>query len=259
MEILRVPDDDHSLDDAPRPVTWRARDFDQPHIVALHRHRRAQLLYAIDGVMEVHTPAGIWVVPPQRAVWIPPEEPHEVRSRAALRMRNLYFDPDRLDNLPSHCGVVTVSPLLRELVLAAFATPPLYDEAGADGRLFSVLLDQIRALPTAPLHLPIPDDQRLRKITDALGDTPADRRTLGDWANDIGTSERTLARRFKRATGMTFGQWRQQARLLAALSRLAEGQAVGTVALDLGYDSQSAFITMFRRTLGTTPKRYFAS
>ena len=259
MEIITIPDNDDDLDNAPRPVTWRSRDFDTPHIVARHSHTRAQFLYASEGVMEVHTPAGIWVVVPNRAVWLPPNEPHEVRSRGNLRMRNLYFDPKRLSGLPPVCSVVTVSPLLRELALQVFSLDPLYDEEGADGRLMGVLLDQIRAVPSQPLHLPLPRDKRLQRITETIGIDPADKRTLKDWADVANASERTLARLFKDDVGMTFGQWRQQARLLAALKLLADGQPVGGVALDLGYDSQSAFITMFRKTLGTTPRRYFGS
>jgi AraC-like DNA-binding protein/quercetin dioxygenase-like cupin family protein len=253
-----VPDDGVDLDRTPRPIAWRVRDLAAGHVVARHRHRRAQLLYASRGVMTAVTDGGVWVVPPQRAVWVPADLAHEVRANNRLHLRSLYFDPGTVDGLPDRCTVVTVTPLLRELILAAVRLDPLYDPDGADGRLLAVIVDQLRVLPAVPLYLPRPAEPRLRKVTDAIEAAPGDRRTLEDWARAAGASGRTLARRFVSETGMTFGQWRQQARLLAALARLADGEPVNRVALDLGYDSQSAFITMFRRALGTTPGRYFA-
>ncbi|MCB2101803.1 MAG: helix-turn-helix transcriptional regulator, partial [Rhodobacterales bacterium] len=229
------------------------------HDTGWHHHRRAQLIYASQGVMRVRTRQGLWVVPPQRAVWMPPLTAHQVQvASRRTAMRHLYIEPDAAAHLPDGCCVVRVSPLLRELILRAAALPPLYDPDGPDGRLVAVILDQIEGLPVAPLHLPDVADFRLRPIADALAADPADPRTLADFAIGCGASARTLARLFRRDTGLTFGQWRQQARLLAALTLLAEGRPVTTVALDLGYDSQSAFIAMFRRAFGVTPGRYFA-
>jgi AraC-like DNA-binding protein len=121
-----------------------------------------------------------------------------------------------------------------------------------------LILDEIRQLPVAPLHLPEPADGRLRSITTALRTDPTDDRTLDTWARAVGASTRTLARLFLAETGMTFRQWQRQARLLAGLVRLAAGQPVTVVALEVGYESPSAFIAMFKRALGTTPGQYFA-
>jgi len=153
--------------------------------------------------------------------------------------------------------VVTVPPLLRALILEAVEMPKLYDEAGADGRLMAVILDCLRKLKPTPLYLPIPADARLRRITDVVAADPADRTPLAAWAKRAGASARTLARLFVKETGLTFGAWRQQARLLKALEWLAEGRPVTAVALDLGYLSPSAFIAMFRRALRVSPGRYF--
>lgn len=256
--LVRVPDDDQSLDAVPRPISWRARDVETPLLVASHRHRRVQLLYASKGIMTVRTDVGFWVVPPQRAVWIPSGENHEVRSDAVLHLRSLYFDPSLVPDMPDQCSVVSISPLLRELILAVFDLPVLYDPSGAEGRFLSVLLDQVRNLPAAPLSLTLPRDKRILPIAEALISAPANTQTLAAWSSTIGGSERTLARLFIKETGMTFGQWRQQARLHAALSQLAEGAPVGQTAADLGYESQSAFIAMFRKALGKTPKQYFS-
>jgi len=138
------------------------------------------------------------------------------------------------------------------------AVPATYGENSADGRLIAVLMDQLRALKETPLHLPLPKDNRLKKITDALGENPSRQETLEEWASQVGASSRTLARLFQDETGLTFGAWRQQARLLKALERLASGEQVTAIALDLGYESPSAFSAMFKRALGTSPRRYFS-
>ncbi len=247
------------LDTIPRAVTWRSSDLTAGHLISPHNHARAQLLYAISGVMTVSTDNGIWVVPPHRAVWVPQGRDHGIRANTALSLRNLYFHPREISNLPDELCVVAVPGLLRELILEMFALPALYDEQGADGRLVQVIIDRIRALDAVPLHLPLPASSAASRVAQAVTNDPADSRSIEDWAVYAGTTGRTLARRFLHETGMSFGQWRQQARLLEAMRLLADGVPVTTVAMDLGYSSQSAFIAMFRKALGKTPGKYFAS
>ncbi len=240
-----------------RPVVAHAAEYDAGHRIQPHRHPVAQLIYAVTGVMTVTTADGTWVVPPQRAVWVPPLVTHAIRMTGAVGMRTVYMDPDAVTGLPTVCGVVHVGPLLRELVLRAVGVRQPYDADGADARIAAVLLDEIRAAPAAPLHLARPADPRALRVVRALEADPGDARTLAGWARTAGASSRTLARLFLRETGVSFRAWRQQLRLLRALERLADGQAVTTVAVDLGYDSPSAFIAMFRKALGTTPSDYF--
>lgn len=246
------------VDQGPGIIVARERECPADHVIDWHTHQRAQLLYAARGVMRVTTAAGVWVVPPQRAVWIPPGIEHHVKAQGTpLSLRSLYIDVSQKNGLPDDCCVVTVSPLLRELVLAAMDLPPAPPPDSAPARLITVLLDQIEVLPTASLHLPMIRDKRLRQLADKLLDDPSDSRTLAEWSSELGASERTLARVFVRETGLTFGHWRQQVRLLDALARLARGDSVTEVAYDLGYASQSAFISMFKKALGKTPKKYF--
>ncbi len=247
------------VESIPRDVVIRAQEFAAANVIPRHRHARHQLVYAHRGVMTVSTETGIWVVPPQRAVWVPAGIHHQVATREPVSMRNVYIRPGAAPGLPDECSVVTVPPLMRELILEAADLPRLYDEAGAAGRMMAVILDQIRAAPVAPLELPWPAHARLAPIVGALKDNPGDARSLEDWAAVAGASSRTLARLFVGETGMTFGQWRQQARLLEALTRLAGGQPAASVAFDLGYASQSAFIAMFKKALGRTPGRYFSA
>lgn len=251
------------LDSLPQPMVAHARDLVDGETIPPHSHRRAQLVYASDGVMTVTTAEGAFVVPPYRAVWMPAGVVHRIDAAGPVRMRTIYIDAGHravsgATRLPGTVCVLHVTPLLRELILAAVDAPQTFPPDGPEARLMGVILDQIQVLPVAPLSLPIPRDARLRRVADALLADPADARSIEDWAHLAGASARSLARLFQAETGMSLGQWRQQLRLLRALERLAAGEPVTGVALDLGYDSPSAFIAMFRRALGTTPRRYFA-
>lgn len=242
-----------------RPLAAMAKDYPDGWVNDWHRHDRAQLVFASSGVMTITTPDGSWVVPPNRALWIPAGVQHHIVMSGPVTMRTLYIDAAAAAELPPACRVVAVSGLLRELILRAVELPLLYDEAGPGGRIAALILDELRLLPMVPLHLPNPRDPRLERLCRALRDRPADGRSLAEWGAAVGASARTLARLFVRETGMSFAAWRAQVRLLAALTRLAGGEKVTSVALDLGYESPSAFIAMFRRQLGVTPSRYFAA
>jgi AraC-like DNA-binding protein/quercetin dioxygenase-like cupin family protein len=246
-EITRVP----------RPIVAMAKDFPNGHLIPFHQHDRSQLLYASSGVMTVTTEKGIWVVPPLRAVWVPALTEHQIGCSGNLSMRTLYIKPEAVSKLPEECCVVSVPPLLRELILHAITLPPLYEPKSTEERVMNVILDLVQTLKIAPLDLPIPTDSRLKKISDILTVNPEDNRTLEDWGKSVGATSRTLARLFRLETGMGFRQWRQQMRILESLRRLGREDQVSTVALDLGYDSPSAFIAMFKKALGKTPGQYF--
>jgi AraC-like DNA-binding protein/quercetin dioxygenase-like cupin family protein len=241
----------------PRTVVAMAKDFPNGHVIPFHQHARSQLLYASSGVMTVTTANGIWVVPPLRAVWIPALVEHQINCSGRLSMRTLYIKPEGANYLPRECCVVSVPPVLRELILYATTLPHLYKPNSPEARIMNVILDLIQTLKVAPLDLPIPRDGRLHKIFIELTENPSDNRTLEDWGKAIGATSRTLTRLFRSETGMSFTQWRQQVRILEGLRRLAREEPVTTVALDLGYDSLSAFIAMFRKALGRTPGQYF--
>lgn len=243
--------------DSRRPIVSMAMEFEGPHRVARHRHPRAQLLLTVRGVLRVVSASGTWVVPTSQAVWVPPDVEHEVIAADSVSIRSLFVDPSAASDLPDDCCVVDVTPLLRELILKAVEVGNDYVVHGRERRLMEVLLDQLHELPLAPLHLPMARDKRLLSIMEALLADPADDRGLEAWAERVGASARTLARLFLRESGMTFGEWRKQLRLLEAVDRLGQGEPVTQVALELGYQSASAFIAMFRRSLGCPPGRYF--
>ncbi|ODP31916.1 helix-turn-helix domain-containing protein [Pandoraea sp. ISTKB] len=240
-----------------RPVGVLAKDYPDGHVVRPHSHRRAQLMYASTGILEVRTDTSFWVIPPQRALWIPADVTHEVRMRGKVELRTIYVDVERCGmTAPDSPVVIRVSALLRELILRAMTLPPDWSPHGKDALVIALLLEEVEWKSDSPLHLQVPRDVRLRKIFDTYLTMPADARSLQDWAVEVGASSRTLERRFMTEFGLPFREWRQQMRLLGALPLLGAGRPITQVALEVGYDTPSAFSTMFRRFMGVTPSEY---
>lgn len=258
--MLSLSEELPRLEMLPQPIVAFGRDLAQGDSLPLHQHRRAQLVYASSGVMTVSTELAAYVVPPQRAVWMPGGVEHRIDARSDVAMRTLYFDPDLnpeiSGNFHSEVCVLRVSPLLRELILAVVEEGPHCPPDSPQSRLMSVIIDQLRTPSEGALALPMPTEPKLLRLTQMLIANPADARSLGEWASEVGTSKRTLGRLFTTQTGMSFRTWRQQRRLLRALELLATGESVTSAALELGYENVSAFIAMFRRNFGTTPKQY---
>jgi AraC-like DNA-binding protein len=241
------------LDRLPRPVYPRSESLPAGSVAHAHSHPWGQISFASEGVLLVRTRTGSHVAPPQRAVWVPPGMPHEVTTSRRAEMRSLYVRADQTIFCPPRCLVLSVTLLARELIQAAAALPPLYDESGPAGRLVAVLLDQLATLPEAGFSLPWPTDPRLVAVCQALVDAPDDTRGVAAWAKSAGMTERTLARLILAQTGLTFGQWRRRTRLLTSLSLLEAGKNVTIAGIECGYDSTSAFIAAFREAFGQTP------
>ncbi len=222
-----------------------------------HAHPRGQLLFAIEGVMIVESSAGTWVVPPNRALWLTSGTRHCVRMSGDVKMRTLYIDASEIAGLPAITCVITVSSLLRELVVAAVKIPADYRDGGRNERVMRLLVDELRVSDILPLHLPIPADARVKSICEALIEHPADASTATQWAGKLGVAAKTVHRLFVQETGMTFSRWREQARLLVALRRIAHGERIIDIAFECGYASQSAFTAMFRRHFGVPPSAFY--
>ncbi len=235
-----------------------AVELSTAHKIHKHSHDWHQLIYASRGVMTVNTSTGSWVVPSRRAVWVPGGIEHEIEMSASVSVRTLYLRTGLSAALPDECCVVNVSPLLRELILRTIDIGMLNRTVATHKHLIDVILDQFRTLPTIPLNLPMPADIRALRIAELVRDNPGDAKSLDCLAKKIGASKRTIERLFQTETEMTFGKWRQQLRMLHALRLLAAGENVTTAALEVGYDSTSAFISAFKNAVGTTPGRYYA-
>ena len=247
------------MERSPAPVVCNATDYPAGSTTGLHHHAyHHQLIHALHGVMMVSADAGLWIVPPTRGIWMPAGTPHLVRHIGDVQMRSLFVRPDAAPGLPTEAQVVGISPLLRELIRAAADVAPSYQRDSRDGRLMRFLLDELRALPVLPMHLPRPSDARLQRICSHIQQQPDDNTSLADWAAQLHVNPKTLQRLFARDTGMSFARWRQQARLLQALELLAQGEKVIDVALATGYDSPGAFATMFKKQLGQSPSSFYA-
>lgn len=250
------PDD---YDDIPRPLVSVGKDYPPSFELATHVHGRGQLLYAAKGAVVISTPAGSWVAPPERAVWTPVGVPHAVRMVGKVSTRSVLLDAETSRRIGDDNMVLAVTPLLRGLLIAASDMPLDYDEAGRDGKVVALLIAELERAERVPLATPMPADRRMAALCQAFIARPAPHDTIDAWAARLGMDRRAFTRRFRRETGLSFGAWRQQACVLAALPWLAEGKSVTAVALDLGYDSPAAFSTMFRRLIGVSPTRYAAS
>ncbi|MAU21988.1 MAG: AraC family transcriptional regulator [Martelella sp.] len=218
-----------------------------------HHHRKGQLVMALKGGVTCRVPGGMWMVPPRCGIWVPGGMPHSNVATANARLFFLFVEPGAAD-LPDRCCTLSLSPLVRELIIEmADHTEVATAEAET---LTKLLLSALSRMPVERLHLPLTEEPRLNRIASALADDPGDRSTIAEWAARVAMSENSLARLVQRETGLTFGRWRQQLQLIVAIRSLAAGATVQQISGDLGYESVSAFITMFRKALGTSPARY---
>lgn len=227
------------------------------HRVETHTHAWPQLVYAVHGVISIAAGAGCWVVPPTRALWIAAGVDHSLSMRGRVEMQTLYFRPDVAPKVSDACCVIEVPPLLRELIVHVVDSGCI-DGSSTTGRaVFKVLLDQLRVMPERPLSLPMPKDARARRVAEVVLSNPGSLGSLEALVRRSGASTRTIERSFLSQTGMTFGRWRQHARLHEAIRLLGEGHPVTTVAREVGYLSPSAFVAAFRKCFGRTPAQYY--
>lgn len=244
------------FDDVPRPIIAVGNDYPDGHFVPPHRHRRSQLLYAASGAAMVTTVEGTWVMPPQRGMWIPGGVFHDVRMLGRVSTRSLYFEPAATGGMPDRCQVVGISPFMRSLLTEAVDLPAAYELNGRADALMTLILHEMLRLPALPLSLPFPAHGLLAQRCREFLTSPTPHETIDDWSRRLGTSRRAFTRLFRKETGLSFTEWREQACLVAALPRLAAGERITLVALDLGYDNPAAFTAMFKRVLGSSPRNY---
>ena len=226
------------------------------HELPMHWHRLGQLIFTAKGGVSCKTQDTLWMVPPQKAVWIPPHVLHSVKVTENALVNYVFIQPN-LAVLPDACCTLAISPLLKELILSLSKDPFDYSVHSAIARKGRVLLDELEQMPVENLCLPTSNEPRIKLITHALLSNPADRRNLQQWGQYVAMSGRSLERLMKKETGLSFGQWRKQLYLIVAIHQLSEGKTVQGVAEQLGYDSITAFITMFKQMTGKTPGKYF--
>ena len=249
---------------------WDPDQVDRPVIVLpmqsgpgdwgmdFHAHRKSQLMVTNVGLITLETDAGVCVVPPRSAAWIEGGTPHRVSCSGAASGYIVFVAAGAAHPMTGPCHALAVSPFLSALLERVQALPQRYRLDDGDGRLMQVLIDEIQAAQPEGLHLPMPRDRRLRRMASTLCAEPQLQARLADWAQRIGMSERSMTRLFLAETGLTVNQWRRQLHVLTALQQLSEGQRIQTVADALGYESAPAFVTMFRKAVGSSPRRFLA-
>lgn len=228
-------------------VRGLAVDYQAGQRVQRHVHDVAQLVYARSGVLRTTTPDGVLVLPPQRALLVPAGVPHEHYAPVAAAMRTLYLSYSLLRS--AGCQLLTVNGLARELI-RTLATGR-YDAKQADPYL-AVLKDQLQGAPRLALVLPVSDEPVIAQITAGLLANPADPASPEEWGRRIGASGRTVARRFRACTGLTFDQWRRRARILRGMELRAQGVTLDACAHAAGYATASAFAHAFKAVTGLT-------
>lgn len=229
---------------------YQAGYIDPPHF-----HDRSQLSVALSGVMSLQTEDASFILPPNRAVWIPAHKRHETICRSEVIFKVVYIDPS-FGNHPQTCRVFEVSPLVRALIDEVAAFDFSYDFEGREATIVRLLLEEIDRMPSLPVRADLPRDRRLRRVCEAIIADPADARDIDHWAKQAGMARRTFTRSFKEQTGMGLATWRRQVRVMEAASRIAAGEPITSVAYDVGYESSSAFTAMFHRTFGAPPSAY---
>lgn len=228
------------------------------HVIERHRHDWHQLIYASAGLLHVWTERGSWIVPPHWAVFVPAKVVHSIRFAAPSDLRTLYLRPGRSESLPGDCAVITVSSLLRELILRATRDGMLDRRDPAEAALATLILDEFHQAGAPPFELPRPASPALVRAAALIAADGPEATTSATLASAVGLGVRTLERQFLAETGLTPGRWRRQHALLGALERLAAGTPIKQVAAAAGYATTSAFTAAFRAAFGTTPGRYFA-
>jgi AraC-like DNA-binding protein len=246
----------------PKPgvsISTLAYEYPAGFNVPEHAHASDQVIYAIRGVMEVASGPGFWLIPPHFAIWIPAHTMHNIRMPAAVSMRTLYLRPHLAPRLPSACTVLQITPLLRELIVEAVRIGQLRRRNLLHCALRDLIISHLQSAAPVPSFVTLPTDQRALLVArTAMANLrgPGSFQALCDQA---GASPRTIERIFRREVGLSFESWRSQFRLMKAIELLAAGCLVKEVAFEIGYRQPSAFVEVFRRTLGATPKAWASS
>ena len=240
-------------------ISTLAYEYPAGHNVPEHAHGSDQLVYATRGVMEISAGQSLWLTPPHLAVWIPAGTRHRIRMPGAVSMRTLYLKRGLLPRAPAICTVLHVSPLFRELVLEAVRIGQLRSTNHLHCALRNLILSQLRNASPVPIFVRLPEDSRALGVAEAFIANQANAPSLDALCRKVGVSVRTLQRTFLREVGTSFEFWRRQVRLMKGIELLVAGRSVKTVAAEVGYRQPSAFVELFRQTLGITPKTWVAA
>jgi len=238
------------------PVYAFSENYPHGHIEDWHSHDRIQLIHTLTGVIRVQTHEGIWIIPPGRGVWIPAHKPHALLSSGDVKARGVFIEDTMQHDIQNQCRVVAIPALLRELMSNAMDIQNEIQPESRNERLLQLILDEVHLLPVLAFNLPDPQSPKLQQLCQRIKENLALEWSLEESAQQLHISSKTLARHFQKETGLHFSHWVRQAKLMQAMIDLAMNKPVLNVALDLGYESPSAFSAMFKRETSMTPSDY---
>lgn len=240
-------------------VATLAYEYPRGFRVPEHAHGSDQLIYAIRGAMEVSAGNSVWLIPPHFALWIPARTYHRIHMPVPVSMRTLYWRPVQVFPFSRACAVLHVTPLLRELIVEAVRIGQLRTRSRNERALRDLLILHLKTASPMPTFVTLPREQRALAVAEAVMADPAQRKPLAALCASVGVSVRTIERVFRKDVGTDFESWRRQVRLMKAVQLLVAGCSVKEVAFAIGYRQSSAFVEMFRRTFGTTPKAWVSA
>ncbi|WP_413724082.1 helix-turn-helix domain-containing protein [Sodalis sp. RH16] len=253
IQLVAVPD----RLTLPRSVFFRTCFLPKGVLISQHQHPFVEFLYAREGGMRVEIEGKALIVPGFHGIWIPANVPHRLLTTSDVLLESLYIEQDSVTINPNNCRVVVISSFVREFIHHATEhVPEQYDSAGDDGMLVNVLSAQIQKLPDAGFSLAWPVSQTLMRVCREIQEKPDEEHNIDKWAANTGMSVRTFSRRFKKETGVAFGEWKKRMRLLESVIMLKNNRSVTQVALDLGYSGTASFSYAFRQMFGVPPTRY---
>lgn len=241
-----------------QPIIARIEHAYATHEIPLHTHPKGQLILALHGYVTCEVSEKIWMVPTHSAIWIPAKKIHSNRASASAQLCHLFIDSNK-EGMPQHTCTLAITPLIKELMCELAAHNQHYEMNSKTARLAQVLFDQLIDMPVQALDFVLSNNEMIKTMSKQLINNPNDRKTLPLWAKQFALTERTLARLIKKETGMTFGKWRTQFHIITALKALSDKQSVQQVSELLGYESVSAFITMFKKVMGKSPMKYMSN
>jgi len=221
----------------------------------LHTHPKGQLILALDGYVTCEAANKMWMVPTHSAIWVSANTCHSNRASDNANLCFVFIDAN-LKGMPTHTCTLAITSLVKSLMLKLASENQAYSEGDKTARLAQVLFDLLIEMPAQPLDFALSKHVVIQTMSRELIEHPNNRKTLAQWAVQFALTERTLARLIKKQTGMTFGKWRTQLHIITALQALSDGQSVQQVSELLGYESVSAFITMFKKVMGKSPTKY---
>ncbi len=230
--------------------------FSRGHRIDWHSHSWSQLLYATEGVLTVESRSACWIVPTHRGIWVPAGTEHSLKMHGRVFLQTVYLERHHARTADLTCSAFEIPRLMHELIVHVCDLGIVSGDTKENRTLIQFFTDQLERLNPFPLVIPMPQDERARRLAERIVDAPGSAESLADLSGESGASLRTMQRIFTEEVGVPLSRWRNQVKMFAAIQLLANGRSVTNIAFDLGFESVSAFVCSFRHYFGDSPGQY---